>query len=365
MLQNLGLDYQFGAGNTYVPQVSTISSYRNNAIDPFALYAATSPLKASWGGMYPFMGHSTSNMFTNLLTLLSKYLGFGGEDVVVQDEIVSPSSSAVPEVINASSRAWGDPHFDLLGKRSFDFIGKKGGEYNLIDNNDISINASFVGDSKKLGIYDRDIKTVIGEENITFKGTGINIVARNNKQFDIYKNGEKIADQSNYKEVEKELAQKGIKINQAEKKQSKFEFLNLEFKGRKMSIGGTHGGMMNNIDLRKGDKGLQAQTVGALDLDDNKLDGKTVGQVDANGDGKVDEKDVIEYNVNDQVFLHTVYAKNQTVKISEKNIEAIKRDIKSGKGSIASRFTGEGYTAAQWNEFIGHKLFATDDKFLN
>jgi|GEM_PF-5285532 len=278
--------------------------------------------------------------------------------------------SVIPKDTGLDAMSWGDPHFDLNGKRAFDFIGKHNSEYKILDNSDVSINARFVDgkseDAKNLEIAGTDIKTVIGDENITFKGTGINIVARNDKSFDVYKHGKKIADESNYKDVADELEAAGIKINNSEKNKTNYEFINIEYKGRTISVGGTHGGIMNNVDLKEGDRGLQAQTAGALDQDDKKNDGKTTGVFDINKDGKIDDKDVLNYNLNEQVFKHTNYERKYDfeVNLTDEAKAAIRRDIREGNGPLVSRFTGKGYSEAQWNEYLGHNLFSTNDRFL-
>ncbi len=126
-----------------------------------------------------------------------------------------------------------------------------------------------------------------------------------------------------------------------------------------------NGAYMNNTDnnLFKGDTGLLSQVVGAAD---NDADGNTVGVVDVNKDGKVDNNDILKYDLNNQAIVRSGYGAAGTMSQAIK--DAIEKDYQSGlaQGSAVKGYsTTHGYNAIQWNEYIGEKLFTvSSDKFL-
>ncbi len=250
--------------------------------------------------------------------------------------------------IDVCTQAWGDPHFAIGGQQAFDFQGKDGGLYNLLENTDMKMTAKFstTGDGNSKWITDQEL---------TFKDSDISIVSHADKTFEVMKDGKKIADQTNYK------------TDKTAKKLLKDKDISLEFEENILTVKHAnrtlkqhiHGGSIDNTSdtLMKYDTGLLTQTIGANDSDH---DGKANSLIDVNKDGTVDDKDVLNYEVARQVMVFTPMSAKSCETITENVEAAIKKDILAGKeqGSIVKGFAeGHGYSAQQWNEYLGEKLY--------
>jgi hypothetical protein len=255
--------------------------------------------------------------------------------------------------------SWGDPHFTANGEQAFDFMGQKGETYKMLDNKDVSLTAKF-GDFKKGDANE----TVVTDQNLKFKDTNLNIVSHAGGKFEIYQNGKKVADQTNLKD---ENVQKILKENKIDLTYEN-DTLTAKHGNRVISqklIDERGDGSIDNVKdtLAESDTGLLTQTAGALD--DN-FDGKTTMKTDVNKDGKIDDNDVLTYNVGNQAMVHSeMLAKADP--ITDKVKAALEKDFATGKsqGSLAKGFNAShGYTAAQWNEYVGAKQFAVTDKYL-
>jgi len=260
------------------------------------------------------------------------------------------------EDVTVDSSATGDPHFGINGQQSFDFQGKNNGLYKMLNNSDIALSAKFNGGGEGAA-------TIINSQNLEFKDSNINLVTHADGKFEILQNGEKVGDQTNYNTDKKVIdLLKNNNIN-----------LKLEGKvlttthGKRTLAQSLNGGNIDNISdtLMKGDTGLLSQTVGAIDADN---DGKTKMTVDINKDGKVDEKDTLNYEIKNQFMVHTAAQATSSAKITPEIEAAIKKDIQAGieKGSAVKGFSTEhGYDARQWNEYLGAKLYTIEkDKHL-
>jgi len=258
--------------------------------------------------------------------------------------------------IDISSKAVGDPHFQIANKQAFDFQGKDGGLYKMLDNKDISFNAKF-------SVAGEGHSKYITEQNLDFKKENVNIVSHAGGKFEIYQDGKQIADQTNYKtddKTSKVLKDAGIELDFSN------NVLTTTYQKRviKQSLNGA------NIDntgdtLMKGDKGLLTQTIGALDTD---LNGETDSVIDVNKDGKVDNKDILKYDTANQYMIFTPASATTCGQVSDEIKEKIEKDITAGKakGSAVLGYSKDhGYSAQQWNEYLGQKLYSvTKDEFL-
>ncbi|OGI00099.1 MAG: hypothetical protein A2039_01075 [Candidatus Melainabacteria bacterium GWA2_34_9] len=292
--------------------------------------------------------NSSSGFLQQLvMMLLQNLLGTG-----------SPTAGRRPVEIydeNVTVDSWGDPHFSINGKQSFDFQGKNEGLYKMIDNSDIALNAKFTGGGEGAA-------TIINSQNLEFKDAGINLVTHADGKFEIIQDGKEIGDETNYDKDEKlvELLKKND--------------INLKKEGNVLTT--THGkrtisqrfngGNIDNINnnLMKGDEGLLTQTVGAIDED---KDGITKLGTDVNKDGKVDEKDNLQYDIKNQFMVHTAAEARSAAPITAEIEAAIKKDIADGikKGSAVKGFSTEhGYDARQWNEYLGAKLYSVKEDEL-
>jgi len=273
------------------------------------------------------------------------------------------------DTVNVKTTCGGDPHFyigDGLGKGSnklaYDFQGENNKVYSLLDNSDISVNARFLdgtsAEAAQLGVSSADVARVIGDMDVAIKDTGINVVSHNNGNFEIYEDGEKIADQSNYKDVEDKLKAKDISIGAGT---TNYGVITIKHGDRVLEVSKSHGGMWLDSNRMVGDTGLTEQAYGALDSDH---DGKTVGVADVNKDGTVDDNDTIKYSLNNQLMVNGT---GTAAEITPEIEEAIKKDLIAGikQGSAVKGYsTDHGYSAMQWNEYVGGKAFTTTDKLL-
>jgi len=273
------------------------------------------------------------------------------------------------ETINVITNSGGDPHFyigDHLGgktnKLAYDFQGEHKKVYSLLDNSDISVKARFLdansAEAIALKVNNSDVARIMGDMDVDIKGTGINIIGHNDKNFEIYENGQKIADQSNYKDIEDKLKAKNITIEPAK---NKFGFVTIQYGERTIELCRSHGGMWLGANRMIGDKGLNEQAYGALDKDS---DGNTQGIIDTNNDGKVDDKDNLKYNLVNQVMVNGTGSADA---ITPEIEAAIKKDIEAGikLGSAVKGYSAEhGYSAMQWNEYVGARVFTATDELL-
>ncbi len=246
---------------------------------------------------------------------------------------------------NGSVGAWGDPHFELNGTQSFDFMGEIGGEYNMLDNNDITL----IG---KFGKYNNSGATIISEQNLEFDRTDINVVSHSDSTFEIYYKGEKIGDQTNYNtnaDVIEKLDFFNIDLSFDK------NVLTTDYNGRHLEQE-MNGSYMNNRSVTRGvgDTGLLSQTAGALDKDGN-IDGvSTVNNQTYN------------YDLANQAMVNTsVSGTKGTVNESLKAIILADYEAGLAQGSAIKGYnTSHGYNNRQWNEVIGAKLFSVDNPFL-
>jgi hypothetical protein len=283
---------------------------------------------------------SQTGIWDQLLSIL-------GEDVKSSKPL-----DVYQEDVEVTTKATGDPHFAVGDKYTFDFQGKNNGQYKMLENNDVSLNAKFADSGNDARI--------IHDQNLQFKDSGINVVSHSGGTFEILKNGQKIGDQTNYNKDQKvidALKQSDIKLN--------FDNNVLKTTHGKRTLEQTlkAGNIDNTGDtLMKGDKGLLTQAVGAADSDH---DGQATGLIDVNKDGKVDDKDILKYDAKNQFMVD---GKGVAAAITPEIEAAIKKDITEGlkQGSVVKGFSAShGYSAMQWNEYVGGKLYSIDnDKYL-
>lgn len=257
--------------------------------------------------------------------------------------------------VEVIAKSWGDPHFNVGDKHVFDFQGKDSGLYQMLENSDVALTGKFKNSGPEGA-------RVVSSQNLEFKGTGINIVSHMGGKFEIFRNGQKIGDQDNYSkepQILDALKKSGIELNYDSKKMT----LSTKFNGRTIEQELSKDCINNNnATISKTDRGLLTQAVGASDKD---FDGKTVGLIDVNKDGNVDDKDVLNYDEREQFMID---GKGVAAQITKDIEAAIQRDIQIGieKGSVAKGFReGVGYSAMQWNEFVGEKLYSIkENKYL-
>jgi len=303
---------------------------------------------------FTYTDNSTQN---NLLNLFKSLLGISNNttqtstqaptnqnnawqllfDVV--SEFLTDDDDTVEELdddTDSSSSAAGDPHFALNGQQAFDFQGKNEGVYTMLDNKDVSLKAQFTGSTDDGGAR------VIDDQNLEIKKQGINIVW-NNGTFEILKDGEKIADQTNFnsdEEAMKILKDSGVEVTQEGGN------LKVKYNNREITLGSRQ---VVGYTMMKGDTGLLSQAAGANDADH---------------DGKSGNYD---YEVDNQVFVHTEISGSSCATLTDEVKAAIEADAKAGeaKGSMVLGYTeGHGYDARQWNEYLGMKLFTSKDELL-
>jgi hypothetical protein len=260
------------------------------------------------------------------------------------------------EQSGGSAGASGDPHFNLAGKQSFDFQGENNGLYNMLDNDDISLIAKFAN-------YGTGGAKIMKDQDLEFKDEGINLVTHSNGSFEIFNYGEKIGNQTNYNtdvNLINLLKENDISLSLQK------NILTTVHGNRKISQQ-MNGSYMNNSNntLMKGDNGLLSQVVGALD---NNADGNTSGIIDVNKDGKIDNNDQLKYDLSNQSMVHTYCAGSKCETITAEVESKILNDFYAGlaQGSAVKGFsTAHGYSARQWNEYVGEKLFTVNsDNFL-
>ncbi|HBG47922.1 MAG TPA: hypothetical protein DDW90_00095 [Cyanobacteria bacterium UBA9971] len=351
--------------NTNTSYINPNYGYAQSVFNPyqqtsslFSGYSTGLTSNSSFG--YPQQNNSSS-FIQQLISMLLPML-FGGQSAACSTEVEE-------DIIDISTNCGGDPHFyvgDTRGgkasKLAYDFQGENNKVYNLLDNNDVSVNARFIdgtsAEAAKLGIAGADVARVMGDMDVEIKGTGINVVGHNDGKFEIYENGKKIADQTNYKDVEKKLKTKDITIQPSTVSQG---MVNIKHGNRSIDLSKSHGGMWLGANRMKGDEGLNEQAYGALDTD---RDGNTTGIIDTNKDGKVDDKDDLKYNLKNQVMIDGY---GSAAEITPEIEAAIKKDLKAGlaKGAVTKGYSKDhGYSAMQWNEYVGRRIFNTEDKFL-
>jgi hypothetical protein len=215
-----------------------------------------------------------------------KILGNEGNDKII---------NVTESCIDTDSFCGGDPHFyqtvNNQTLQSFDLQGRENAVYKMMDNDDYSLNASF----KNFTGTDNQSARIITDQNLTLKGSGINIVSHFQGKFEVYLDGQKIGDETNYSDPR--IAQKGVSINYANSN------LTVGYKGR--TIGQNFNGCINNsVDAKDGDSGLLTQLTGALDKDGS-IDGVTHYNFDTNNDGKVDANDNQTYNPFNQKMVNS------------------------------------------------------------
>ena len=255
--------------------------------------------------------------------------------------------------VNAS--ATGDPHFGINGQQAFDFQGKNNGLYQMLNNNDISLNAQFTGGGD-------GSPTVINAQDLEYKNAGINIVSHANGTFEILQNGQKIADQTNYNTDQNAInALKNSNIDLSFANSN----LTTTYANRTLTQQLAGGNINNTSDtLMNGDSGLLTQTIGALDTNHS---GTTQMSVDVNKDGVVDAKDSINYNLNNQYMVHTDIAGSSCATITPEIEALINKDMQAGlaQGSLVKGFAADhGYDARQWNEYVGAKAYEVNSDAL-
>jgi len=312
----------------------------------------------------------TNNMMSIFSMLLFTLANRGG----LNQSLFSANSGKTPisvdeETVNVTTKSGGDPHFYLadaksgnVNKVAYDFQGVSNGNYSLLDNSDVSVNARFIdgysAEAAKLGVSGADVQRVMGDMDLNIKNTGINVVSHNNGKFEIFENGKKIADQTNYKDVQDKLKAKGITLESGKKANA---IVSISYGDRNIDMFKSHGGMWLGTNRMTEDKGLNEQTYGALDTDH---DGNAKALMDVNQDGKVDDSDNIKYNIKNQLMVNGY---GSAAEITDEIEAAIKKDIKAGlaKGAAIKGYSTEhGYSAMQWNEYVGRKAFTVEDKFL-
>ncbi len=207
------------------------------------------------------------------------------------DKIINVTESC----IDSDSFCGGDPHFYLSVNnrtmQSFDLQGRENGVYKMMDNDDYSLNATF---KNNIGA-DNQSARIITDQNLTLKGSGINIVSHYQGTFEVYLNGQKIGDQNNYSDPR--ITQSGVSIGYSGSR------LSVGYKGR--TIAQDFVGCINNsVDVKDGDSGLLTQLTGALDNDGN-IDGNAHFNFDTNNDGKVDANDNLAYNPFNQKMVYS------------------------------------------------------------
>ena len=255
--------------------------------------------------------------------------------------------------VNAS--ATGDPHFGINGQQAFDFQGKNNGLYQMLNNSDVSLNAKFAD-------YGSDGARIIKDQDLSFNNTGINLVSHADGTFEILQNGQKIADQTNYNTDQNA-------INALKNSNIDLSFANSNLTSTYANRTLTQqlaGGYINNTSdtLMNGDSGLLTQTIGALDTNHS---GTTQMSVDVNKDGVVDEKDSLNYNLNNQYMVHTDTAGSSCATITPEIEALINKDMQSGiaQGSLVKGFAADhGYDARQWNEYVGAKAYEVNSDAL-
>lgn len=327
-----------------------------------SFYGSSSIFQGQSNFMAPQQNSSSNFMQQLVMMLLQNLLGSG-----------SPRAGRRPveveeETIDVSASSGGDPHFYVGearkggAKLAYDFQGENNGTYNLLDNNDVSVNARFIdgnsAEAAKLGVSGADVARVMGDMSVNIKGSGINVVGHNDGKFEVFENGKKIADQTNYKDIEDKLKAKDITIEPSKTNEG---MVSIKHGNRTIDLSRSHGGMWLAANRMKGDKGLNEQAYGALDAD---RDGETKAIVDVNKDGKVDDKDIIKYNAKNQFMVDGF---GSAAKLTEEQEKALKEDISKGikMGAVTKGYSKDhGYSAMQWNEYVGARVFATNDKFL-
>ena len=225
----------------------------------------------------------------------------------------------------------------------------------MLDNKDVSLNAKFSGGG------DGSAKT-IKEQDLEFKGTGINLVTHGDGKFEVLQNGKQIGNETNYNKdqsVIDTLKKNDITLSQDS------NVLKAVHGDRSLSQQ-FNGGYINDINekLMDGDKGLLSQTIGAIDT--NK-DGITQMTTDINKDGKVDANDTINYDLRNQFMVKSSIAGSSSTTITPAIQAAIEKDYKAGlaQGSAVKGFnTNNGYDERQWNEYIGAKLYSINSDSL-
>lgn len=199
-----------------------------------------------------------------------------------------------PEGVESNS--WGDPHFriqaDGKNQNCFDFQGRNNTVYNMVSNSDFELNSKF-------NDVEGQKARVIKDQNLTLKGSGVNIVTHSGGKFEIYYNGEKIGDQTNYKNLVNDERLAGISLNLENSK------LKVSYNDREITQQLNGGNIDNYYSVEQGDRGIMAQLIGSVDNDGNRMDGITQAKIDINKDGKVDEDDVLNYDTRNQVLVNS------------------------------------------------------------
>lgn len=296
----------------YYPQQSALSAMTNIINNYFmgnqqsANYqqpAQTMPIQNPIMNMFQTMLSSLSNMMNT-----SSFLGNNTQNNVTNifNIILNPNAAVEPTPlydifdwlnIDIDSNSQGDPHFGLVneeGKRTqaFDFQGRNDTAYNMIENDDFTLNADF-NDAKDLGAR------IITDQNLTLKGTDVNIVSHQNGKFDIYHDGEKIGDQSNYQELADDARLEGIDISYDADNSN---LLTVKHNDREIKQN-LLGDVRNATNVTSEDTGMLTQMIGALDDDGNLLD--STAEVDLNKDGEISDNEKLNYNSGEQALVNT------------------------------------------------------------
>ncbi len=297
---------------------------------------------------------------------------------------------------SGSSSSWGDPHFTLNGQYAFDFqgvnaqetSGTSSSQFTMLNGSDVNITGTFTEAYGSNG-SDAQGSTIMTQESIKDKATGITVTGNNNGTYTITDSSGKTLSAS-------DAAKAGVSISQSG------DVLTVTDSAGRTTVVELSGCMNNDqVTTKAGDTGLLTQTGEAIS---GKYDD---GQYMVGGDsGSAVSAPVLIYqsdnastlaanmlktltNVGGISYISTVMnqattgseptdpvakaaydsAKAIQTAISSGNTSnlqsllttwitdssaAMLQDINSGTGSIASRFqAGHGYSTSQWNEFFG------------
>jgi len=305
-------------------------------------------------------------------------------------------------------KGWGDPHFIFNNARAFDFQGASGGSsgiYKLLENKDISLVAELA--SSIAGDYATTIRsfTLTAE---TEAGTA-EVIYKNSKNYSFKLDGVKVNDLSNLGiTLSNESTSSGI-VTVVTFNDRQFTFssgsvitniIKVDDKGilAQVPIASAQTGYEDIDQVLVNSPGIIMAAPFAFlqSSDPQKLAEAFIKMLNLNSSYSASVKSTmtgasfnfndrtgINYNYNpDNDSVRTVYEKAELcvriayAVLNDKNCsddmkinafanwiktsqEAMKIDIESNSGSLASRYqAGHGYSASQWNEYLGTLIFA-------
>lgn len=307
----------------------------------------------------------------------------------------------------------GDPHFYYNGRHAFDFHGSGGHTnswINMLQNDDIKVEAFFASLGDRTSTYMTKFKTILNTEH-----GDITINAINSCKYSAQLNGEDITNRLEEFGVSVEKSSHYVSYYKRN-----YQLLTVSYGNRKVTFD-QYGSAIRTNMYKADDIGLLTQIKNAAYQNYENMDqyivkspGSAMGvpvaivegadyqalakewlsvkyanstyfQIMTGKDIPVDLQSNIDFNYNpnsdttrnvyekaqlcaqltNQLLANKDYGKTAIETVNamanwiEYSAKAMKKDIKENEGSIASRFkSGHGYSAAQWNEYIGTLAYA-------